>query len=271
MQIGQFGTPGVSAAVFSTARELFWGGDQSRQKIVRGQMDISSTLVDAGSTPTTHVRSGMMLGKLTSSGKGVHWDPTASDGSQYFNGVLEHELVMTEGFSATATDRHAPVVYSAPFKASSLLVLGVALVGGTFEFLARRMLHLSGSVLDDDPLGYLAGVTPRNIAKTVTGAITTAENGARFIVNGAGAVVLTLPTIKPGLRYSFLNTADQNLTVASAEGDNMVAVNDLSADSFAYSTSSQKIGAQGSVESMYVNDVLKWVASVHVATATIAT
>ncbi len=267
----QMALPGVRAAVFTTPRQIFWGGDESRMKIIRGQGQFSNTLRDAGNTPTTAIRPGLLCGQLTADSKLVHWDPTASDGSQYLRGVNEHELVMVEGYSAEAAERFAPIVLQAPLIAAQLLVLGTALTSSAHQYLARRRLAEMGCILDDDPQGFLAGVAQRTITKTATGAITAAENGATFHVNGGGAVTLTLPTLATGLSYKFINVANQNLTVASAAGDDMVVLNDLSADSVTFSTANQLIGAQIDVWSDYVAGTLKWLTAIQIGAGTIVT
>ena len=267
----QMASPGVRAASYTTTREIFWGGDASRMKVIRGQAQFSSSLVDAGSTPTSVIRPGLLLGALTSDNKLVQWDPTATDGSQWLRGVNEDELVMTEGYSATAAERAGRMVLQGPLRAVALLVLGTALTSSAHQYLARRLLARQGCVLDDDPQNYLAGTNKRTILKTATGSITAAENGADFHVVGSGAVTLTLPTLVTGLAYRFINGADQNLTVASVAGDDIVTVNDLSADSITFSTASNKIGATVDIWSDYVNGTLKWLSQVQIGTATIAT
>lgn len=70
--------------------------------------------------------------------------------------------------------------------------------------------------------------------------------GKLFTNQGAsGAVTFTLPTaanLAAGWNATFFNAENQNLTVASAEGDNMAAFNDVAADSVALSTSNEKVG-----------------------------
>lgn len=267
----QLGLPGVRAAVTTTTREIFWGGDASRQKILRGQGQFSTTLVDGGSTPTSVIRQGLILGSLTADSKLVHWDPAAVDGSQWLRGINEHELVMTEGYAATAAERFAGYVLQGPMRAAALLILGTALTSSAHQYLARRKLAEAGCVLDDDPMGYLAGVTERTILKTETGAITAAENGAKFVVVGAASVTLTLPTLATGLAFKFYNAADQNLIIASAGSlDNIVGLGDLAGDTITFSTSSEKIGAQVDIHSDYVNGTLKWISNVQRGTAVIA-
>ena len=267
----QLGLPGVRAAVTTTTREIFWGGDASRQKIMRGQAQYSNTLRDAGSSPTTVIRPGLLVGKLTADSKYAHWDPTATDGSQYFGGVNEHELVMVEGYAAAAAERFGPVVLQAPLRAAALLVLGTALTSSAHQYLARRVLAEAGCMLDDDPMGYLAGVNSRTILKTATGDIAATENGATFVVVGSGAVTLTLPALATGLSFKFYNGADQNLIIASnGSSDNIVGLGDLGGDTITFSTSSEKIGAQVDIYSDYVNGTLKWLSTVQRGTAVIA-
>ena len=270
MQIGQFGIPGQSTAVFTDEREIFWGGDASRIEILQHNSEIDSTASDAGASPTTTIRSGLLLGRITSSGRLKQWDPTASDGTQHLFSVNRAELVMVDPYQS-AVSRFAPTVVRAPLKASQLLILGAAFVGHAYEYLARRALALRGCILDDDPHAELAGLAVRDVVKTATGTVAASENGATIYVNGAGAVTLTLPAIKAGLRYRFVNIADQNLTVASAEGDNMMTVGDDAADSVTFSTASEKVGATLNVEARLVNGTAKWLTDAERATPTIAT
>lgn len=269
-RIGQFGIPGQSASIFSAAREIFWGGDASRIEILRLHSQIDEASVDAGAAVTSTLRAGLILGKTTSGGQLKQWDTAATDGSQWLHSVNEHELSTLSAYGGTR-DLFAPTVVRAPLKAAALLIKGVALVGHADEFLARRSLARMGCVLDDDTQNVLSGANQRLVTKTATGAITAAENGSLFIVNGAGAVVLTLPAIQAGLIYSFLNIADQNVTVTSVAGDDIIILNDLSADSVAFSTASEKIGAQVTVRAEYVAGTLKWIQSAQLATASTAT
>ena len=91
--------------------------------------------------------------------------------------------------------------------------------------------------------GYL--LYANEIAKTADYTVKVAESGTLFTNTGAtGAVIFTLPARQSLLAYGFLVVADQNLTVVSAAGDDIVVFNDASADSVAFSTSSEKIGGQ---------------------------
>lgn len=91
---------------------------------------------------------------------------------------------------------------------------------------------------------------------TANTTLTNSDVGKIITNRGAtGAVVITLPAAGVGnLGGSILvmATADQNLTVTTT--DNLVTINDLAADSVAFSTTSQKIG--GGWE--FISDGVAW-------------
>lgn len=82
--------------------------------------------------------------------------------------------------------------------------------------------------------------------------------GTLFTTRGATAnVTFTLPasgSTLNGLWYEFINLADINLTVAGTSGE-LIAFNDLAANSVAISTSGEKIGSGFRV----VNDGTSWI------------
>jgi hypothetical protein len=260
MYSGQFGMPGVSAALTTYDAELFWGGDESRVPIIRASAVMSSTAVDAGNTPTTLLRKGMLLGKITSTGELKEWNPDGSDGSENLHSVLQVEQYMVDG-TGTAVDRFGPVVLVAPLKASALLIQGSALVGSTDEYLARMRLYEQGCVLDDDPQGWQAGVNRRYSTKITDYVVLGADNGTIFLATTANAT-FTLPAIKPGLVFDFVRCSGHNLVVASAEGDNVIVGNDLTADSITFSTASNLIGARVRVTGIYLGTDLRWLAEI---------
>jgi hypothetical protein len=102
----------------------------------------------------------------------------------------------------------------------------------------------------------------RNIsAKTAAYQILPGDIGKLFTNAGAtAAVTLTLPPVADlsvGWWCRFYVAADQSLTIASSgSADNIAAFNDLTADSIAFSTSGEKIGAGGEL----VWDGTQWLA-----------
>lgn len=87
--------------------------------------------------------------------------------------------------------------------------------------------------------------SPRFVTKTAAYTVEARETGTVFVTTGAtAAVTFTLPAIaaaRPWV-FTFINGADQNMTVATATADTLVTYNDLTADSIAFSTASEKIG-----------------------------
>lgn len=259
---GGFAVPGQGAAVFTTEREIIAQGFESQQVFFKSAV-IDGASRDAGNSPTTVLRPGLLLGKITTSGKYTQWSAIATDGSQFVAGILWKEL-RAQDFDANNTDRAFTIIVSnALLQASQLLVKGVALTSATDEYLARRQLHAAGCRMDDDPVGYKAGVGFRFETQTgTTHTVTAGDNGKTFAYSNVAAVAVTLPTIVPGLEYDFIRTADEEIVVASAEGDNMIIGNDLSADSITFTTASQQIGARVRIKSIYVGSTLKWLPEV---------
>jgi hypothetical protein len=83
------------------------------------------------------------------------------------------------------------------------------------------------------------------LAKTASYTVTPADFGSVITTRGAGgAVTFTLPAASAGNKGDwvlFWNVVDQNMIVAGAD-EGLVVLNDLTADSIAFQTSSEKIG-----------------------------
>lgn len=255
---GGFATPGFGAAAYTSEREILWGGSDLQIGILRRNSIISGAARDAGNTPTTLLRRGLLLGKVDSTGELEEWDADASDGTQNIVAVLDISL-KAQDFDANNTDRAFATLVRAPLIAAQLLIQGSAFVGHADEFLARRQLVAMGCVLDDDMQGFLAGRGDRVESNADTSdTLTASQNGMTLFYSNAAAVAVTLPAIKPGLQYDLIRTADEEFVVASAEGDNIVIGNDLSADSVTFTTAGEQIGAHVRVKSVYVATTLKW-------------
>ena len=85
---------------------------------------------------------------------------------------------------------------------------------------------------------------PKMVAKTAAYTCKSSESGTIFHTTGAtAAVTFTLPAIADGpFFFEFISGADYAMTVAAAAVDTMVTMNDLAADSIAFSTASEIIG-----------------------------
>jgi Bacteriophage lambda head decoration protein D len=223
----------------STAEVQVWTGREGHT--LPGSVQLISSTVDAGNTPTTSLRPGLLLGQITASGLWKHYDPAAIDGSQVARLVLNYGVGML-GSDGIAAAKEGPVLVTGVLNSSNLLLLDNA---------ARKQLALSGRYTFNDDLSsrFTAGA-PHLYEITIgagTRTVTAAEVGALFVPTVACA--FTLPAIAAGLGpFEFLNAVDGNMSVASAEGDNMVLTNDLTADSLAFSTASNKIGGRARVQ-----------------------
>ncbi len=257
--MGGWGTPGIGSERAVTESEILWGSDNARSSALWQSGVISGTARDDANTPTTVLRPGLILGKLDSGSEYEEWDADVATGTQNIAGILDMEI-RAQDFDATNQDRVFRILRAnAPVKVRKLLIQGSAFVGHIDEYLARRQLANAGFVLDDDPFGYKAGRGQRVSHVTgTTDALTAAENGTTLFYNNAASVTVTLPTIQPGLEYTLVRVADEEFVVTSAEGDNLLVGNDLSADSLTLTTAGEQIGATVRIRSVYVNTTLKW-------------
>lgn len=90
----------------------------------------------------------------------------------------------------------------------------------------------------------MGAAAPIMEVKTASFTATAADSGKIFLIVGAtAAVTVTLPAIDTGpFKFEIVHLSDVDLTVASATADTLITFNDLTADSVAFSTSSEKIG-----------------------------
>lgn len=234
--------PGISDKLVTQSRVIYYG-PQELQFVQPGIL--LSTITDAGNTPTSLLRAGLLLGRVTASGKETAWAPTATDGSQFISGILLWDIQNTV-YGVAQTQFVGPIMRSGCVKASDLLIPGQSsygLSGQTYEFLARQQLGRR-FMIDDGPFAY-GGKYRKIMDYTADHTVTEAENGVCFTNKGAaGTVIFTLPaTAKEGLVYTFFGAADQTLTVASGTADKIITNNDLAADSVSFATSGEIIGA----------------------------
>lgn len=84
------------------------------------------------------------------------------------------------------------------------------------------------------------------LPKTADYTLTAADLGGFFTTRGAaGAVIFTLPAVSAsykGASVEFYNAVDQDMTIAGTAGE-LITFNDAAANSIAFSTSSEKLGA----------------------------
>lgn len=70
------------------------------------------------------------------------------------------------------------------------------------------------------------------------------DNGSLLTVTAAATITLPAPAAAyKGMWLDIVNIADVNMTIASGTADTLVVFNDVAADSVAFSTASEKVGA----------------------------
>lgn len=270
---GAFGVPGIYAAL-QTVENQFWV-DRFENQIWTSELIVGSAR-DTGNTSYTDIlRPGLILGRVTSTGKLKEWNATGTDGSQYVYGILGYAQKM-QRLGADLDRWLGYVMVAGNLRASRLLIpasttFGIS--GATSEFILRAQMH-PRFMLDDLPWGNACGGWRDIRAVTdTTLTVTAADNNTLFTNRGAGGnLAVTLPaTAYKGLRYGFFTVAAGTLTITAGTADTMVVFNDSAADSIAYSTASEIIGNMVEV----IGDGTGWLTINHLgaetATPTIAT
>lgn len=227
------GEPGSTTAIFNTESNIFWGSGNAVSPAHNFiTISITSAAVDTGS-PTTILRPGLILGKITSSGMYTNYSPTATDGSQLAVCVLPTEINMLDPVTGTVANRVTSAVINGPIKASACYGL---------DNISRAQLEAQG-VLWDDTRGTAVGLPYiREVAKAANYTVLSTDNGTQFNAT-TGAVTFTLPTLAAGLRFMFYNEVDAAMTITSAAGNDIFADGHAAASSVAFSTASHKIGS----------------------------
>ena len=252
--------PGLTTSRETYEAEFRWG---SQFQGVFSNALIDGASVDSGNSPTFELRPGLLLGQIISTGKYKQYSPTATDGSEVAAAVLIEALRMQD-FSGTNVDRFYAVLVGGPVQGSKILNL---------DLMARQQMD---KFIFDDIFSIPGNhwfPFKRFQTKTAAYTVVANDNYTLFDNVGAGAAVtFTLPALANGYFFGFRVQADFNVTIASNEGDNMVAFNDVSADSVAFSTGGSLIGGQVWV---YTNPgATKWIVEDHSAganTITVAT
>lgn len=229
--------PGFSTLSATIEAAITWGGDRAPYLEQEGVV-IDSTCVDAGNTPTSYLRPGLLLGKASSGGAAgrlVAYAAGNTDGSQQVWGVLLRGISMLD-LNGVAENKYGKILVGGPVKSGALIGL---------DIFARRQME-GRFQFDDDIAGeYGAGLPfPQlEVAKTANYQILAADCGKLFTNAGAaGAVTLTLPVLTPGFSVEVQAIAAQSLAVASSEGTNIVWDGNASASSLTFSTASHIVG-----------------------------
>ncbi len=224
--------PGMGSVTESFDAATYWG-IQAQLKLLGGQ--ISSTAADPTNTPTWRLRPGLVMARLTADNSWVNYSATGTDGSQNAQGINYWPLRMQDVLTGSNTSKLVPILVGGNVKTSLLIGLD-----------NQARIALSNQFTFDDDFTTYPGAfwgwapAPRYLSKAADYTVTAADNFTEFFATAQAN--FTLPAIANGLSFRFRNLADSNMTVTSAEGSNMVALNNASASSVAFSTGSGKIG-----------------------------
>ncbi len=226
--------PGFQTKQESEEKQVTWSGRAGQDLIATKKVVIDSTAVDAGNSPTTTLRGGLVVAMKDSDGNIYAYDPDATDGTQIALGVLpKHQNMLVEGVAA---DRFSQILVHGMLRQNELTGLDArarAVLGGRFVF--DNDLHASTGLL----------LTPRGIyRKGANYTVTSGDTGLLFLATAA--VVFTLPTKANGLAYRFLQLTDAQLQIAGAS--DIVHKGNASASTVTFNTASEKIGSHVLVE-----------------------
>ena len=247
-----YSKPGTSADVSWNPRQIQFGPTE----LLYTAGIISSAAIDSGNTPTTLLRGGLLLGKLTSGGELVAFNPDATDGSENVVGILTEELTTLPLHSATAEDKFYRIAVGGNVRTNMLLIEGAALDGATGEYKARRQLAAMGFRLSDDLENYKSGVNERAVTATGDVTVTADQNGTKFVSIAAADVDYTLPAATAGLKYQFAMAVNQEIVLTGS--NNIVAFNDAAASTITATTTGEQVGVVLGIEGIYVAGTAKW-------------
>lgn len=256
--------PGITADRVTQESQVWWG-QRERALVFTATCPISSAATDAGNVPTTLLRAGLLLGRITATQLLVPWDPTASDGSQHIYGVLMLGLNMLDATGTAATRYVGWVMIGGNVRASALVIPGesaAGIDGKDKELQVRAALTQTGRfLLDDEFQGNCFGGWQRIVTKAADYTVVEADNNTLFL-NSTQAINLTLPAPRPGFRIMIYGIADFTIKVTAAVAGQLIAYNDAAANSVSFETAGQILGTAievlGISTSKYIVIVHAW-------------
>jgi hypothetical protein len=240
--------PGFQTKQESEEKQIVWSGPQGQDLVASKKVVIDATAVDAGNTPTTTLRGGLVVAIKDSDGNVYPYDADANDGTQVPYGILaKHQNMLLEG---VASDRFAQILVHGLVRENELIGLdrrAKDVLGGRFTF--DRDLHASTGVL----------LQPRGVYRKATNyTVVAADSGLLFVATAAAT--FTLPTKANGLAFRFLQTADASLVITGSS--DLIHKGNAGGSTVTFNTASEKIGSHVLVECIYTADsTLKWLVS----------
>lgn len=242
--------PGIGAVIEEFQQAFTWG-PAAWLRYTGGQ--ILATAIDAGNTPTTTLRPGLVMGIQTATGNWTNYSPTATDGSQIALGVLPVGLPMVDPLSGLTQTKNWGILMAGGLQATKCLGLDL------FARVNLRPQFLFDDFITGVPQGAFRFQYSNFVSKTASYSVLATDNYTLFDNTGAtGAITFTLPAIANGYMFGFRVVANQNVLITSNEGGNIIALNNAAANTLAFQTGSQLIG--GNIM-LYTNPAgTKWIA-----------
>lgn len=193
--------PGMHDERSTDEAQFLWGRWDQAEYV---QAILDKDTVDSGNSPTTQLRTGLALGVITATGQFTHWNPYATDGSNYLVGFLLDAIDLSYVGGTTKERLHA-VVVKGNIKADWVVIPGQStrgISGKSYEFLLREQCQ--GRFVFNDDLGKFNAIKHYELSGNLTA--TTAMHNTLFILPDAVAgATLTLPAPVPGLVFGALN------------------------------------------------------------------
>lgn len=203
--INQNDLPGTKTVQETQEVALTWGRNTASE--MSAQI-IDSGAVDAGNTPTTTLRPGLILAKL-STGYLTNYNPASTTAGQNMPyAILNQGLQMLDYQTGTVAS-----------KSAQILIAGQVKVANLVGFDAYARVVLGHRFLWDDTFNAATGgwIGPVELAANYTALV--ADNAKHFTNTGAtGNIVLTLPTPAVGLRFKVSIAAAHEITLTPAAG-----------------------------------------------------
>jgi hypothetical protein len=250
-----FMPPGVTILDSSLA----WGGTFGRPEWQwnYGNKRISGAARDAGNTPTTTLRAGLLMGCVTSGNLWKEWNPSGTDGSQWLRGILL-SAVDTQRGGSNQNRFIGNIAQFGAFKGSKILIPGEAdygLVGKDLEFMVRNAFTGQFRLDDFNQEGF------RQITiATSTTLDYTYHNAVIDNIGAAGAVTLTLPTPRRGFRLRIIQQGGQNIVLNSSASNEFIPQSGTPATSITIASTvygmSELVGLSTSLYSINVDDIV---------------
>lgn len=193
----------------------------------KGQTTIAATAEDAGNTdggsPTPvaipkSLRAGLLLGKNATTNQWAQWNPAATDGTQFLKGVLG------EPYHLETLGRNVPlaakrIYLGGRIDPNQLIIPGESsrgIVGKALEWVVVEAFK-DRFFLGENDRYFRAFGGHVSVLPATSYTVKEEETGSTFINEGAtGAITPTLPAIKRGLKYRFIRTVAQTITVTGA-------------------------------------------------------